>query len=112
MSLPRTYWCHVDYTDPDGLLRGPLSECTSYPGIAVTWLRETVRTIAFPLDHETFGVVWAWLGDHTGADAAVDDLRCGRPYDVRVGAGLHQWTLHARPVSLLPLASSCPGTWS
>jgi len=105
----RTYWCHMDYTNPDGApvhLRGTT---TPDPGEAVTWLREATRDIAWMLDRSVFAQVWAWLGDHPGAAAAVSELRSGRPYDFQFGLGRHQWTLLARPVSRLSLIAACPG---
>ncbi|WP_405803383.1 hypothetical protein [Streptomyces sp. NBC_01187] len=108
MTLPRTYWCHVDYTNPEGLRFAPRSETMSDPDRAVCWLREAARDIAFTLDHDIFGMVWAWLGDHRGADDALAALRCDQPYTFRFGRDEHEWTLLARPVSLLPLARTCP----
>ncbi|WP_199896873.1 hypothetical protein [Streptomyces niger] len=94
----------MDYTNPEGVRLKPRSETTPDPGRAVTWLRETARDIAFTLDHETFGTVWAWLGDHRGAGDVLTALRCGQPYSFRFGRGEREWTLLARPVSVLPLA--------
>ncbi|MGI5353035.1 hypothetical protein ACQEU8_33375 [Streptomyces sp. CA-250714] len=108
MTLPRTYWCHMDYTNPHGSrvsLRGTM---TPDPAQAVTWLRETARDIVWMLDRAVFAQVWAWLGDHPGAAAAVSELRSGRLYDFQFGLGRHQWTLLAHPVSRLPLLAACP----
>ncbi|MEU2720170.1 hypothetical protein [Streptomyces smyrnaeus] len=107
MTLPRTYWCHMDYTNPDGACVRLRGTTTPNPGEAVTWLRETTRDIAWALDRSIFAQVWAWLGDHPGAAAAVSELRSGRPYDFQFGLGQHQWTLLARPVSQPPLLSAC-----
>ncbi|MEK8173500.1 hypothetical protein NKH77_44910 [Streptomyces sp. M19] len=65
--LPRTYWCHVDYTYPDGQVARPCGAVTPYPGQAVSWLRRAARDVGFSLDRDVFYAVWAWLGDHDHA---------------------------------------------
>ncbi|MFI7243376.1 hypothetical protein [Streptomyces qinglanensis] len=100
----------MDYTNPDGALVHLRGTTTPDPGQAVTWLRETTRDIAWLLDRSVFAQVWAWLGDHPGASAAVSELRSGRPYDFQFGLGRHHWTIVARPVSQLPLLAACPRT--
>ncbi|MFD7918713.1 hypothetical protein ACFV3R_05765 [Streptomyces sp. NPDC059740] len=108
MTLPRTYWCHLDRTGSGlaevfgGQCCAPQGVTTPYPGQAVTWMRETARDIAFTLDREVFATVWAWLGDHRGMEEAVVALRRGRPYVFRFGGERCRWTLLTRPVSVLP----------
>lgn len=107
MTLPRSFWCHVDYVDPavDGLT--PQSALTPYPGHAVTWLRESVRDIAPQLDRESFASAWAWLGDHQGVGVATYELRCGRPYGFRLQAEIHRWMWTAHLVTVLPVVDPC-----
>jgi hypothetical protein len=107
MTFPHTYWCHMDYTNPDGAHVCVRGTATPDPVQAVAWLRETTRDIAWTLDRSVFAQVWAWLGDHPGVAEAVSELRSGRPYDFQFGLGRHQWTLLARPVARLPLVAAC-----
>ncbi|MEU5839385.1 hypothetical protein ABZ820_37790 [Streptomyces diacarni] len=97
----------MDHSNPDGApvcLRGTT---TLDPEQAVGWIREAARDVAWMLDRRVFAQVWAWLGDHPGAAAAVAELGSGRPFDFQFGAGRYWWTLLARPVSLLHLTARC-----
>jgi hypothetical protein len=107
MTLPRTYWCHAA---PPGSLPSsppPGDWTTNAPGLALDWMRDSVRETFPALDRESFGRAWAWLGDHQGVDVAVRKLRRGRPYSyaLNTAAGTYTWTAHL--VSVLPLADRC-----
>ncbi|BDM67507.1 hypothetical protein HEK616_09940 [Streptomyces nigrescens] len=106
-TLPRSYWCHRDF---DGPGRGRLelqSMTTPYPGRAVTWMRESVRDALTGLDRPTFGIAWAWLGNHQASGAAIRELRQGRPYTFTLPAPDGHWTWSAHPVSVLPVIETC-----
>ncbi|MGA5047714.1 hypothetical protein [Streptomyces arboris] len=101
--LPRAYWCHadVDGTAPHPL-PVPADLLTTAPGPAVTWVRESVRWLTPRLDRDAFHRAWAWLGDHRGAEAAVQTLRRGQPYAYELGTHAARWRWTAYPVSVLP----------
>lgn len=107
MTLPRSFWCHADYVGPvvDNLT--PKGTLTVDPGRAITWMREEARDIATGLDRGSFGVLWAWLGDHQGAGAAVHELGCARPYVFCLQAEQGSWAWTAHLVSVLPVVDSC-----
>ncbi|MFJ5734720.1 hypothetical protein [Streptomyces microflavus] len=107
MTLPRSFWCHVDYVGPAVDNLTPQSVLTPFPGRAITWLREAARDIAPGLDRESFASVWAWLGDHQGAGRAVHELRCGLPYDFRIQAENCCWVWSVHIVTVLPVVDSC-----
>ncbi|MFJ8402694.1 hypothetical protein ACIQ9K_19730 [Streptomyces microflavus] len=98
--LPRAYWCHadVDGTAPDPI---PADLLTTAPGPAVTWIRESVRWLTPRLDRDAFHRAWAWLGDHRGADVAVQTLRRGQLYAYELDAPAARWRWTAYPVSVL-----------
>ncbi|MFE7461815.1 hypothetical protein [Streptomyces sp. NPDC057554] len=103
--LPRAYWCHTD-TDGPALLPHlhplPGDLVTTAPGIALTWIRESVRWLTPRLDRDTFHRAWAWLGDHRGVEAAVRTLRRGQPYAYELDTPAARWRWTAYPVSVLP----------
>lgn len=101
MSLPRVYWCHADVTDSPWPPGPPADLVTQAPGQALTWMRESVRELTHRLDRPTFHLVWAWLGDHRGVEAAIRELRRGRPYGYAVVTPVGKWSWTARPVSTL-----------
>lgn len=106
--LPRTYWCHRDF---DGLGRGhcePQDLTTTLPGHAVLWMRESVRDALAGLDRPTFGMAWAWLGDHEASAMGVRALRRGRPYTFSLPVADGRWTWRVYPLSVLPVIDSCP----
>lgn len=107
MTLPRSFWCHVDYVGPVVGDLTPRGALTPFPGRAITWLREAARDITPGLDRESFVVVWAWLGDHQGAGEAVRELRCARPYDFRLQAERGRWAWTAHLVTVVPVVESC-----
>ncbi|MEV4907055.1 hypothetical protein AB0N46_20750 [Streptomyces albidoflavus] len=110
--LPRTYWCHADHSGT-GASSAVLNDIiTDSPGIAVEWVRESVRAVSVALDRETFHAVWGWLGDHRAVEAAVIELRRGKPYAFTAATPATSWTWTAYPVSVLPLLSICPRTTS
>ncbi|CAM5550910.1 hypothetical protein ACTFBT_16610 [Streptomyces microflavus] len=98
--LPRAYWCHadVDGTTPDPI---PADLLTTAPGPAVTWIRESVRWLTPRLDRDAFHRAWAWLGDHRGADVAVQTLRRGQLYAYELDTSAARWHWTAYPVSVL-----------
>lgn len=102
MKLPRTYWCHADVSP--GILPLPDGRTTVSPRTAVEWVREAARAIGPELDRESFHRVWAWLGDHPAARAAVAALHRGEPFRFSVtdSSGRRTWSAH--PVIELPLA--------
>lgn len=110
--LPRTYWCHRDYGEPGPALPEPLSETTPYPGRAIVWMRDAVREALSELDRPTFAVAWAWLGDHQGAEAAVQELRQGKPYTFSISTAAGRWSWSVYPVSLLPVIEPCANSTS
>lgn len=106
--LPRTYWCHADRCGIRAALV-PLNDVTTdSPGLAVEWVRESVREVSASLDRHTFHAVWGWLGDHRAVQAAVVALRRGEPYTFTVASRSEWWIWTAYPVSALPLVSTCP----
>ncbi|GAA1919729.1 hypothetical protein [Streptantibioticus ferralitis] len=104
--LPRTYWCHVDHDGPQPGDGPPHDITTDEPGQAVEWVRESVRAASVDLDRATFHRVWGWLGDHRAVQAAVVELRRGKPYTFAVPAPAGRWTWIAYPVSVLPLTDT------
>lgn len=105
--LPRTYWCHADHRVAGAGQLPPDDLTTEFPGAAVDWVRESVRAVSSSLDRETFHAVWAWLGDHRAVQAAVVELRRGKPYTFTVAGSAGRWTWTAHPVSVLPVAHTC-----
>lgn len=105
--LPRTYWCHVDYNGSLSAGRPPNDITTEAPGQAVEWVRESVRAISTSLDRETFHSVWGWLGNHRAVEAAVVELRRGKPYTFTTATSAGRWTWTAYAVSVLPAIETC-----
>lgn len=103
--LPRTYWCHTDHHGTGAEPLPPDDLVTDSPGLAVEWVRESVRGISASLDRKTFHVIWAWLGDHRAVQAAVIELRRGKPYVFALTGETAAWKWTAYPVSVLPLMS-------
>lgn len=105
--LPRTYWCHAD-VDHAPAAGPPDDLVTTAPGPAVAWMREAVRWLTPRLDRDAFHLARAWLGDHRGAEAAVQSLRRGQgnAYELPTSDGNWRWT--AYPVSALPLLPTDP----
>ncbi|QKV90415.1 hypothetical protein HUT19_40935 [Streptomyces sp. NA02950] len=110
MTMPRGYWCQVIYTEPGQRDAVALSTTTGFPGRTITWLRTNVRNIAVNLDRDSFGIVWAWLGDHQGAGAAVHNLHKDIPYTARLGSNERPVWLIVHPVSCLDLVDTCTGS--
>lgn len=105
--LPRAYWCHRDFDGPGRDRLEPQTATTPFPGSAVTWMRESVRDALTDLDRPTFGVAWAWLGDHQASGAAIRELRQGRPYVFTLPTTEGRWTWRTYPVSVLPVIETC-----
>ncbi|MBT2366156.1 hypothetical protein J7E88_12770 [Streptomyces sp. ISL-10] len=103
----RTYGCHRDYDGPGRELLEPLSATTPFPGRAIVWMRESVREVLTELDRPTFGIAWAWLGNHQAAGAAVQELRQGRPYTFSLKTAVGRWSWSAYPVAVLTVIDSC-----
>lgn len=101
VPLPRAYWCHAD-VDGGPFRPAPEGLVTTAPGPAVTWTRESVGWLTPRLDRDAFHRAWAWLGDHRGAEAAVQTLRRGQPYAYELDAPDALWRWTAYPVSVLP----------
>ncbi|MFD7016679.1 hypothetical protein [Streptomyces sp. NPDC059928] len=110
MTLPRTYWCHLDRSTQVPAGDQPQSLSTIAPGQAVAWIRESVRDLIPGLDRETFADAWSWLGNHPAVEMAVRDLRRGRPYGFALATDSEAWTWTVHPVSVLPLAERCANT--
>ncbi|MFE0055422.1 hypothetical protein [Streptomyces sp. NPDC059003] len=110
MTLPRTYWCHIDLPGHVPAAPHPQGVSTTAPGQAVEWIRESVRDLIPGLDRETFAGVWSWLGNHPAREVAIRDLRRGRPYVFTLTTDTGTWTWTAHPVSVLPLAERCVST--
>ena len=104
--LPISYWCHLDHP---GAEPGPVPVTdftTVLPGVAVEWVRDSVREVSASLDRETFHFVRGWLGNHRAVQAAVVELRRGQPYTFAVPVREARWTWTAYRVSVLPLVSA------
>ncbi|MFI9582653.1 hypothetical protein ACIHCQ_12565 [Streptomyces sp. NPDC052236] len=108
MRLTRAYWCHIDQVC-EVPTTGPLDDITTTVSAqAVDWVRESVRSLTPRLDRETFDRVWAWLGNHRGAEAAIRELRRGRPYAFELATPIGRWTWTAHPVFVLPIIGTGP----
>ncbi|MEV8331982.1 hypothetical protein [Streptomyces niveus] len=105
--LPRTYWCHRGYQGPVRVRIAPTGTTAPYPGLALDWMRESVRAALPGLGRESFGTAWAWLGDHRAVAVAVHELRCGRPYAFTLPTEVGCWTWTVRVVTVLPLGDPC-----
>lgn len=106
-SLTSTYWCHRDYDGPGRELRDPLNNTTDYPARALVWMLESAGEVLTELDRPTFGIAWAWLGDHQTAGAAVEEPKqC--PDDDPARAYLLRSA--ACPLPILPPRGGTPGS--
>ncbi|GAA1188191.1 hypothetical protein GCM10009578_031810 [Streptomyces rhizosphaericus] len=112
MTLPRAFWCHVDYAGCSVENAVVSGITTPLPGRALAWMRQAVREVVPALDRDSFCAAWAWLGDHHGEGIAVRELRSGRPYAFEVSTPEGCWRWRAHLVSVLPLADACEGFYT